>query len=148
LIYNWSHLELGAEMPASTIRPAVRLAALLLAPLFFLAAPVAGQQADLESADRTAVTAVAPVSSSIVPGPTAAGAAFTFQPGQAETLRPQPASALDDAVPAPPHSRNMAMMIVGGAVMVAGAVIGGDAGTIVMIGGGVVGIIGLWRYLQ
>jgi hypothetical protein len=43
---------------------------------------------------------------------------------------------------------NVAMMIVGGAVLVIGAIVGGTAGTIIMVGGGVVGIIGLYRYLQ
>lgn len=42
----------------------------------------------------------------------------------------------------------MAMMIVGGAALVAGVVIGGDAGTLIAIGGVVVGLIGLYQYLQ
>ena len=47
------------------------------------------------------------------------------------------------------HMRHsVAMMIVGGAVLIVGAVVGGTAGTIIMIGGGTVGIIGLIRYLQ
>jgi uncharacterized membrane protein YiaA len=45
-------------------------------------------------------------------------------------------------------SRNPAMMIVGGAALVVGAVIGGQAGTIVMVGGAVIGLVGLWNYLQ
>ncbi len=135
-------------MHASMKRPVVHLAALLLAPLFFMATPVVGQQqAGLESATRPAATAVAPEASSIVPGPTAAWAAFAFQSGQAEILQAMPASALDDAYEGP-QTRNVAMMIVGATAMVAGAVIGGDAGTIIMIGGGAVGILGLWWYLQ
>lgn len=45
-------------------------------------------------------------------------------------------------------SRNPAMMIVGGAALIVGAVIGGQAGTIVMVGGSVLGLVGLWNYLQ
>ena len=45
-------------------------------------------------------------------------------------------------------SRSAAMMIVGGAGLLVGAVIGGGPGTIVMIGGGLVGLVGLWNYLQ
>lgn len=41
-----------------------------------------------------------------------------------------------------------ALMIVGGAAFLAGAVIGGDAGTIIMIGGAGVGLYGLYLYLQ
>jgi hypothetical protein len=40
------------------------------------------------------------------------------------------------------------MMVVGAAALVTGAIIGGDPGTIVMVGGAVIGLIGLWEYLQ
>lgn len=42
----------------------------------------------------------------------------------------------------------IALMIVGGAAIVLGAVIGGDAGTLFMIGGAVTGLFGLYQYLQ
>ncbi|HVT40873.1 MAG TPA: hypothetical protein VHE78_17670 [Gemmatimonadaceae bacterium] len=45
-------------------------------------------------------------------------------------------------------SHNRALMIVGGVTLLVGAVIGGDPGTIIMIGGGVIGIYGLYKYLQ
>jgi hypothetical protein len=51
----------------------------------------------------------------------------------------------------PPRDKvgsNVALMIVGGAGLIVGAIIGGTAGTIVMVGGGVVGLVGLYRYLQ
>lgn len=41
-----------------------------------------------------------------------------------------------------------AMMIVGGAAILVGAIIGGDAGTVFMVGGAVVGLYGLYKYLQ
>ena len=41
-----------------------------------------------------------------------------------------------------------AMMIVGGAAILVGAVVGGDAGDIFMIGGAGVGLVGLYKYLQ
>ena len=44
--------------------------------------------------------------------------------------------------------RPVALMIVGGAAIILGAVIGGDAGTLFMIGGAVTGLIGLYQYLQ
>ena len=44
--------------------------------------------------------------------------------------------------------RNSAMMVVGGAAFIVGAVVGGKAGTAVMIGGGILGLVGLWNYLQ
>ena len=42
----------------------------------------------------------------------------------------------------------VALMIVGGAAIVVGALIGGDVGTIFMVGGAVAGLIGLYQYLQ
>lgn len=51
----------------------------------------------------------------------------------------------------PPREKvgsNVALMIVGGAGLIVGAIIGGTAGTIVMVGGGVIGLVGLYRYLQ
>jgi hypothetical protein len=44
--------------------------------------------------------------------------------------------------------RSEVLMIVGGAIFLAGAIIGGDSGTIIMIGGAAVGIYGLYLYLQ
>ena len=40
------------------------------------------------------------------------------------------------------------LMIVGGAAFLAGAIIGDDAGTLIMIGGAGVGLWGLYLYLQ
>lgn len=56
-------------------------------------------------------------------------------------------------VPPAPHMRdvsrrNTAWMIVGGATLLVGLVIGGDAGTIVALTGGAIGLVGLFRYLQ
>ncbi len=55
-------------------------------------------------------------------------------------------------VPTEPEEGHMrhsvALMIVGGTILLVGAVVGGQPGTIIMIGGGTVGIIGLVRYLQ
>jgi hypothetical protein len=39
-----------------------------------------------------------------------------------------------------------AMMIVGGAGLLVGTVVSGKPGTRIMIGGGLLGLVGLWRY--
>jgi hypothetical protein len=39
-------------------------------------------------------------------------------------------------------------MFVGAGAFVAGAIIGGDAGTLIMVGGAVVGLYGLYEYLK
>ena len=45
-------------------------------------------------------------------------------------------------------SRPEVLMIVGGAAFLAGAIIGDDAGTLIMIGGAGIGLWGLYLYLQ
>ncbi|HEX5830029.1 MAG TPA: hypothetical protein VFY16_03540, partial [Gemmatimonadaceae bacterium] len=40
------------------------------------------------------------------------------------------------------------LMIVGGAALLTGLIIGDDAGTVLAIGGTVVGLVGLYQYLQ
>jgi hypothetical protein len=42
----------------------------------------------------------------------------------------------------------MAMMVVGGAAVILGALIGGDVGTIFMLGGAVAFLIGLYEYIK
>ena len=44
--------------------------------------------------------------------------------------------------------QSKALMIVGGAGLIAGAIVGGKPGTIIMVGGAVVGLYGLYQYLQ
>jgi hypothetical protein len=64
----------------------------------------------------------------------------------------RPTTAATGSLVLVPQSANMgqskAMMIVGGAALLTGAVIGGDAGTIFMVGGAVVGLYGLYQYLK
>jgi hypothetical protein len=44
--------------------------------------------------------------------------------------------------------RNKALMAVGGAGLLVGAVIGGKPGTLLMGASGIIGLIGLWNYLN
>ena len=46
------------------------------------------------------------------------------------------------------HGRNVALMIVGGAAVVAGLLIGDDAGALLAVGGAVVGLYGLFQYVR
>jgi hypothetical protein len=46
------------------------------------------------------------------------------------------------------NGRNVAMMLVGVAGIVVGSIVGGDGGNIIAISGGVIGLIGLFRYVQ
>ena len=67
-----------------------------------------------------------------------------------QSLHPR-SQALDPsaALAAPPtRDQSRAMMIVGGGALLVGAIIGGDPGTVIMVSGVVVGLIGLYNYLQ
>ena len=43
---------------------------------------------------------------------------------------------------------NVALMVVGGAALIIGAVIGGDGGLLLAIGGAIVGLYGLYHFIQ
>ena len=58
----------------------------------------------------------------------------------------QPAAPMRFAPPS--QTQPVALMIVGGAALLAGALIEGDAGRVFMVGGAVIGLIGLYQYLQ
>lgn len=45
-------------------------------------------------------------------------------------------------------STSTTMMLVGGAGLLVGGIMGGTSGTVFMIGGGLVGLAGLWGYLR
>lgn len=45
-------------------------------------------------------------------------------------------------------AENKALMIVGGSGILIGAIVGGRAGTAIMVGGSLVGLVGLWNYLK
>jgi hypothetical protein len=120
----------------------------LFAAALMVAAPMAAQQTSFDSTSR----AFAPVAVS----------ATAVQPAVAPTVGPmlQP-SAVGSRALAPTTgspmvampangetSQNVALMLVGGAGLIVGAVIGGRSGTIVMLGSGILGLVGLFRYLQ
>lgn len=44
--------------------------------------------------------------------------------------------------------RPVALMLVGFGALVAGAIIGDDVGTIFMVGGAIIGLVGLYEYLR
>jgi len=64
-------------------------------------------------------------------------------------LAETPRAAQPNAAATNPHlGQARALMIVGGAALITGAIIGGSPGTIIMVGGAVVGLYGLYQYLQ
>jgi hypothetical protein len=109
------------------------------AALTFAAAPLYAQsQGETEVRDTSAVRQPAP---SAMRGPTVASARIASH-------------SVSTPNGAPPVIQNrtsnknaVALMIVGGAALVIGAVIGDDAGTLVMLGGAAIGLYGLYHFL-
>ncbi|HET7630705.1 MAG TPA: hypothetical protein VFK16_00175 [Gemmatimonadaceae bacterium] len=124
----------------------------LAAALALLAAPASAQaQRTHAPADssRAAAVVTTPASHRVELASSAA-AGVRFQPSavRAEAVAPDAAAGMH-ALPAPPtRHQSEAMMWVGGGAFVAGAIIGGDAGTVIMVGGAVVGLFGLFNFLQ
>ena len=131
----------------------------LLSPLavvaaLVLAAPVAGAQE--RATDSVTVTtsevAPAPVTTApaMLPAPVAATRPALATDVSASAFRAARAQEAGVAVAQAGGSRGEGKlyMIVGGAAFLAGAIIGDDAGTIIMIGGAGVGIYGLYLYLR
>jgi len=46
------------------------------------------------------------------------------------------------------YGQPVALMVVGGAALLTGLIIGGSAGTVIAVGGALVGLYGLYEYLQ
>jgi hypothetical protein len=119
-----------------------------IATAFVVAVPLAAQQASFGSAARTIVpVAVAAPASAVAAAPVVGP---MLQPDAVTARLPVAATA---PVPMPMYSNgenseNVALMVVGGAGLLVGAVIGGRSGTILMLGGGIVGLVGLFRFLQ
>jgi len=136
----------------------------VFAALTLSAAPLAAQSATLDPSDVSATHAgVGLVPSTVIDSVTAlASSGATVPPASSATpLRgPSLASArvashtTSTPLGAPPALQNrtsnrnaVALMIVGGAALVLGAVIGNDAGKIVMVGGAGIGLYGLYLFL-
>lgn len=121
----------------------VRLALLALS---LLAAPAGAQAVSGAPSFALQPDAQAPVASAATAEP-AAGPSLSALPTAAHH-----AEATGPLRMMPAQRANMgqakALMIVGAAAFVAGAIIGDTPGTIIMVGGAAVGLIGLYEYLQ
>ena len=90
------------------------------------------------SNDSPVVAVAAPVTT--VAGPTVEAATAGVRNTTAARTTPMAAG----------HSQSqpVAMMIVGGAAILAGGIVGGGAGYAIAVGGAVVALVGLYQYLQ
>ena len=115
--------------------------------LITLAAPVAAQQGPPDGVSMGTAVAAANIAAP-VPAP------ILFPVSERDVLGLD-IMPIETAAPfmmtVPPQASeksNVALMIVGGAALVVGSLIDGDTGTIVMVSGAAVGLLGLYRYLR
>ena len=109
----------------------------IVAFLLAVAAPLRAQSLSAAPAPQTDPVASAPA------GPTySAMSVAALAPATAHARVVSPAARGANL------GQDKALMVVGVAALLAGAVIGGTPGTVIMIGGAVVGLVGLYDYLQ
>ena len=119
-----------------------RLAAIATFAIAALVLPSSSGAQELATQSVTPVTT--PAAAPAFAGPSLDGAAVAFQ------QREQQATGQRMVVLAQARrgTNSTALMIVGGAAFVAGALIDGDAGTLIMVGGAAIGLYGLYLYLN
>ena len=121
-----------------------RLAPLALLACAALTLPSVSRAQSLSADQPSPATVVTASVNAPVAGPTLDGATVGIKHNDVQ--------ATTTPINATPAARRgdqpTALMIVGGAAFLAGAIIGGDAGTIIMVGGAAVGLYGLYLYLQ
>lgn len=108
------------------------------------------------NASATFVAAAPDVAPAAAPGSpgakhATAPAGPTLERAAAGVRAPRAAAGPNAPLPAPRReetAQNRAMMIVGGAGLIVGAIIGDTAGTLVMVGSAGVGLWGLYKYLE
>jgi hypothetical protein len=141
------HLE-GAE---SRIAPPLKdsMVKFSLAVAAMLALTVAGARAQAQdeqfaSVDQTPIEQDTPTPAELdVPAPTGPSL-------EASALSPRlssDAALTTNTMRRPTHSAGVGLMIFGGAALITGLVVGGDAGTVIAVGGALVGLYGLYVYL-
>ena len=110
--------------------------------VLLIAAPVSAQEQTAPPVNSTPVT----LQQKLEPPP-APSLDLVPRVGLERKLTDLPA---DDVVSQPLGSRgrSIGLMIAGGALFVAGAIVGGDAGTILMVGGAGIGAYGLYLHFR
>jgi len=76
-------------------------------------------------------------------GPTMEAARVAARPTESRQLTLNSAAA-----PSRGHGQPFALMVVGGAAVLTGVIIGDDVGTVIAVGGALVGLYGLYEYLK
>lgn len=144
--------------------PIARRLTTALAALLVTGGALAAQNAvptsptgDPQLAPAAAAPSTAPAAATADPAPVATTDPATAQVSQAPFAANEPvgvhSKSSDMPGPiAPPranrHNQGVTLMIIGGAALLGGAIIGGSGGTLIAVGGIVCGAIGLYQYLN
>lgn len=134
----------GVELRAGIGAPAVGPALSAVADAPSAVPPIA---ASLPSPATSAQESTAPADPQVGAGPSLAAATVGLRANTAK----EDVTAREAAQRAAHHGglgTSGALMIVGAAAFIAGLIIGGGAGTAIAIGGAVIGLYGLYLYLQ
>jgi len=137
-------------MSVQSFRSASLLAALFIGAATFPSS-LSAQQATTGDRDRLAAQmSLYPTSVPVDTGHAASSAGPRIAPAgftrHVAASSPGPARPIEHSNSG--DNRNVAMMCVGAAAIGLGLIIGGEGGTIVAVTGGVVGLVGLYRYLR
>lgn len=131
------------------VRSPFVLRAALAGVLLCLSAGTAhAQQALAPRAPRADLSVVAPVRDAAPTadttrvGPTADAARIAVSEPRSSDLT------ITTAAPRRGLGQPVALMVVGGAALLAGLIIGDDAGTVIAVSGALIGLYGLYEYLQ
>ena len=123
------------------VRSRHALRATLVAGLVLVAARPAHAQALAPHTPPADVAAAAPKQPAS--GPTMEADSVAVRPVESTTLQLNAAAA-----PRKGYGQPVALMVVGGAAVLTGLIIGDAPGTIIAVGGAVMGLYGLYEYLQ
>ncbi len=132
--------------------PMLRLTALLAIACTgaaFAPSPLAAQQARTPTHEETALTPV------LIAAPSSSGASTLRGPRSVPVGIDMRATTDSSAPVLPPQGgrhmgagSNVALMGAGAAAVIVGLMIGGNGGTLVAISGGVIGLVGLFRFIR
>ena len=113
----------------------------------FATAPVmaAAQMAQPAPAPNVAASVVADPTPAPQAGPRIENASVAFQPVAASDSTSAEAQRSGNSANL---GQSRALMIAGGAAVIVGVIIGGDEGTLIAVGGAIVGLYGLYQYLK
>jgi hypothetical protein len=114
-----------------------------LVALSFAGARVQAQSEQPATVDQTTIVQDAPAATAVDP------AVPTGPSMQASTLSPRFSSdaALKANAMRRPSGSGVGLMVLGGAALITGLIIGDDAGTVIAVGGAIVGLYGLYVFL-